>query len=319
MPGRSLSTFRPAMMLAGGALAAGLAFPAQPVRAVEATAATVPTPPPLPPERPEALKQPVAEPAPPTPPARPQELKPAVTEPSKDPGREPPGESGREKPSSAAQDSGKEAAKPEIPSPPPAPPERPPELSGAAALALKVTPPDDTACRTRLKRLGVDFEPLPPIAEGQCTAPLPLKVTKFADGVVLPQGATLTCQAAEALARWVTEVQVEAERALKHPLTGLELGGSYVCRGQNHDVDAKLSEHAFANAADIMGFAFAGRASIPVKAMPDGSEEAQFLGAVRAKACEFFRTVLGPGSNAAHANHFHLDQRERNAGHRLCQ
>ncbi|MEE7490182.1 extensin family protein [Methylobacterium oryzae] len=319
MPGRSLSTFRPAMMLVGGALAAGLAFPARPVRAVEATAATVPTPPPLPPERPEALKQPVAEPAPPTPPARPQELKPAVTEPSKDPGREPPGESGREKPSSAAQDSGKEAAKPEIPSPPPAPPERPPELSGAAALALKVTPPDDTACRTRLKRLGVDFEPLPPIAEGQCTAPLPLKVTKFADGVVLPQGATLTCQAAEALARWVTEVQVEAERALKHPLTGLELGGSYVCRGQNHDVDAKLSEHAFANAADIMGFAFAGRASIPVKAMPDGSEEAQFLGAVRAKACGFFRTVLGPGSNAAHANHFHLDQRERNAGHRLCQ
>lgn len=319
MPGRSLSTFRTAMMLAGGALAAGLAFPARPVRAAEATAATVPTPPPLPPERPEALKQPVAEPAPPTPPARPQELKPAVTEPSKDPGREPPGESGREKPSSAAQDSGKEAAKPEIPSPPPAPPERPPELSGAAALALKVTPPDDTACRTRLKRLGVDFEPLPPIAEGQCTAPLPLKVTKFADGVVLPQGATLTCQAAEALARWVTEVQVEAERALKHPLTGLELGGSYVCRGQNHDVDAKLSEHAFANAADIMGFAFAGRASIPVKAMPDGSEEAQFLGAVRAKACGFFRTVLGPGSNAAHANHFHLDQRERNAGHRLCQ
>ncbi|WP_419511813.1 extensin family protein [Methylobacterium fujisawaense] len=182
-----------------------------------------------------------------------------------------------------------------------------------------MTPPDDSACRTRLKRLGVEFEPLPPISEGQCTAPLPLKVTKLADGVTLPQGATLTCRTAEALARWVTEVQIEADRTLKHPLTALELGGSYVCRGQNHDVDAKLSEHAFANAADIMGFAFAGRASIPVKAMPDGSEEAQFLGAVRAKACGFFRTVLGPGSNAAHANHFHLDERERNGGHRLCQ
>lgn len=327
MPGRSLSTLRPALVLAGGALAAGLAFPVSPARAIEAPAATVPTPPPLPPERPEALKPPVADPAPPTPPARPPELKPAVAEPSKEPVREPSRETGREKPSDAAQETGKdagkdaarEAAKPEIPSPPPAPPERPPELSGAAALALKVTPPDDSACRTRLKRLGVDFEPLPPISEGQCTAPLPLKVTKFADGVALPQGATLTCRTAEALARWVTEVQVEAERTLKHPVTALELGGSYVCRGQNHDVDAKLSEHAFANAADIMGFAFAGRANIPVKAMPDGSEEAQFLGAVRAKACGFFRTVLGPGSNAAHANHFHLDERERNAGHRLCQ
>ena len=188
-----------------------------------------------------------------------------------------------------------------------------------AALALKVSAPDDTACRTRLKRLGVDFEPLPPIAEGQCTAPLPLKITRFADGVTLPQGATLTCRTAEALARWVTEVQVEADRTLKHALTGIELGGSYVCRGQNHDIDAKLSEHAFANAADIMGFAFAGRASIPVKAMPDGTEEAQFLAAVRGKACGFFRTVLGPGTNAAHANHFHLDERDRNAGHRLCE
>lgn len=327
MPGRSLSILRSAMLLAGGTLAAGLALPATPVGAVETPAATVPTPPPLPPERPEALKPPVAEPAPPTPPARPPELKPAVAEPTKEPSkdlaREPSRENGRDKPPESGQETAKETAKevgkPEIPSPPPAPPARPPELSGAAALALKVTPPDDSACRTRLKRLGVEFETLPAISEGQCTAPLPLKVTKFADGVVLPQGATLTCRTAEALARWVTEVQIEADRTLKHPLTALELGGSYVCRGQNHDVDAKLSEHAFANAADIMGFAFAGRASIPVKAMPDGSEEAQFLGAVRAKACGFFRTVLGPGSNAAHANHFHLDERERNGGHRLCQ
>jgi hypothetical protein len=304
------------------ALALGL-LAADPVGAAETPAASVPTPPPLPPERPETLKPPVAEPAPPTPPARPPELKPAVAEPAKepvkDPGREKASESAKEGPKDGSKESAKEASKPEIPTPPPAPPERPPELSGGAALALKVSPPDDTACRTRLKRLGVDFEPLAPIAEGQCTAPLPLKVTKFADGVALPQGATLTCRAAEALARWVTEVQVEAERTLKHPLTALELGGSYVCRGQNHDIDAKLSEHAFANAADIMGFAFAGRASIPVKAMPDGSEEAQFLGAVRTKACGFFRTVLGPGSNAAHANHLHVDQRERNAGHRLCE
>lgn len=320
MPGRTLSIRPPSVMRAGVALALALGLlAADPVGAAETPAASVPTPPPLPPERPETLKPPVAEPAPPTPPARPPELKPAVAEPAKEPVKDPGREKASESAKEGSKESAKEASKPEIPTPPPAPPERPPELSGGAALALKVSPPDDTACRTRLKRLGVDFEPLSPIAEGQCTAPLPLKVTKFADGVALPQGATLTCRAAEALARWVTEVQVEAERTLKHPLTALELGGSYVCRGQNHDIDAKLSEHAFANAADIMGFAFAGRASISVKAMPDGSEEAQFLGAVRTKACGFFRTVLGPGSNAAHANHLHVDQRERNAGHRLCE
>lgn len=272
------------------------AFPVAPGWAAEAPATTIPVPPPVPPARPEALKPPV--------PAEPER-----------PGAPAPGTSVR----TPGPEGNAEDAKPEIPIPPPTPPGRPPELSGQGAVALTVTPPDDTACRTRLRRLGVDFEALPPIAEGQCTAPLPLKVTRLADGVALPQGATLTCRAAEALARWVTEAQVEADRMLKHPLTGLELGGTFVCRGQNHDVDAKLSEHAFANAVDVMAFAFAGRASLPVKALPEGSDEAQFLGAVRTKACGFFRTVLGPGSNAAHANHLHLDERERSAGHRLCE
>jgi hypothetical protein len=308
MPGRLPPIRSAAPPLARGILVLGLAvLPAVSGRAAEAPAATVPVPPPKPPERPDALKPSAApEAAPPAPPARPVELTPPATGSPKEGGK-------------PAAEVGTESAKPEMPSPPPTPPGRPPELSGEAALALKVSPPDDTACRTRLKRLGVEFEPMPPIAEGQCTAPLPLKVTKLADGVALPQGATLTCRSAEALARWVTEVQTEADRTLKHPLTALELGGSYVCRGQNHDLDAKLSEHAFANAADVMGFSFAGRPSISVKAMPEGSEEARFLTTVRGKACEFFRTVLGPGTNAAHANHFHLDERERNAGHRLCE
>ena len=305
MPGRHPPIRRLPMVLTFGALALAVSAVASP--AAEAPAATVPVPPPLPPERPETLKTPPAPEAPaPTPPVRPAELTPPASPP-------------KETADTPAQAKPSEAGKPEIASPPPIPPGRPPELSGESALALKVAAPDDTACRIRLKRLGVEFEPLPPIAEGQCTAPLPLKVARLADGVALPQGATLTCRTAEALARWVTEVQVEAERSLKHGLTGLDLGGSYVCRGQNHDVDAKLSEHAFANAVDIMAFTFGGRASIPVKAMPEGSDEAQFLTAVRGKACGFFRTVLGPGSNAAHANHFHLDERERTAGHRLCE
>ncbi len=205
-----------------------------------------------------------------------------------------------------------------MPVPPPIPPERPPELSGEAALALTVAAPDDTACRVRLKRLGVTFEALPAIVDGQCGTPLPLKLTGLS-GVVLPQSVTLTCGAAEALARWATEVQEAAERALKQPLTEIAIGTSYECRGQNHDVEAKLSEHAFANGVDVMSFAFAGRPAIAVGPMPEGSAEGRFLDAVRGRACGFFRTVLGPGSNAAHANHIHLDERERNAGHRLCQ
>ena len=268
--------------------------------------------PPLPPERPADLTPapapgaPVSDP--PRPPERPAELTPAA----------PPASAAPPAPAEA-KPADTRADKPgEMPVPPPLPPERPAELSGEAALALTVAAPDDTACRVRLKRLGVIFEPLPAIANGQCGTPLPLKVTGLSD-VALPQSATLTCVAAEALARWATEVQVAAERELKQPLAGIAIGTSYECRGQNHDVEAKLSEHAFANGIDVMSFTFGGRPAIAVAATPQGSAEGRFLDAARARACGVFRTVLGPGSNAAHANHFHLDERERTAGHRLCQ
>ncbi len=263
---------------------------------------------PLPPERPAELKpaEPIAAPpipAPPIvssplPPEKPAELRapePPPAPPAADPGRNPPIVS------------------------PPLPPAPPPELSGEAALALKVAPPEDTACRIRLKRLGVVFEPQPGIASGQCTAANPLKLTALGDGIALPQAATLVCGAAEALARWATEVQVAADQELGRPLSGIVIGTSYECRGQNHDPDARLSEHAFANGADVMSFAFTGRPPIAVGKAPEGTPEAKFLARVRGRACDFFRTVLGPGSDAAHATHFHLDERERNAGHRLCQ
>jgi hypothetical protein len=267
--------------------------------------ATVPVPPPAPPERPAELKPaapaeaaPPAGAAAPLPPERPAELKPAADAPPPAPAPAPIGEAA---------------------SPPPLPPARPAELTGEAALALKVAAPDDTACRRRLTRLGVAFEPLPAVQNGQCGAQAPLRITALGDGVALPQSATLVCGAAEALARWASEVQVAAERDLGKPLRGIAIGTSYECRGQNHDVDAKLSEHAFANGVDVMSFTLADRPAIPVAAMPDGSAEGRFLDAVRSRACGFFRTVLGPGSNAAHANHFHLDERERSGGHRLCQ
>ncbi len=275
----------------------------------DAPTASVPLPPPVPPERPKELTPPPpgdAIKAAPTPPERPAELTPdarADTKPEAKP----------EVPACAA-----EPVKPETAQPTPLPPARPPELSGEAALALKVSAPDDMACRIRLKRLGASFEPLPAITNGQCGAPLPLKLTAL-DAIALPQSATLTCAAAEALARWATEAQVAAERELKQPLRSIAIGTSYECRGQNHDVEAKLSEHAFANGIDVMSFGVEGRPPVTVAAKAVGSEEGRFLDAVRGRACAFFRTVLGPGSNAAHADHLHLDERERNAGHRLCQ
>ncbi|WP_342153529.1 extensin family protein [Methylorubrum sp. SB2] len=263
--------------------------------------ATVPLPPPEPPARPADLVPPAPQ-VTPLPPERPPELTTAKEPDKKEPETKPTGEGAKE-------------TLPEAP----LPPVRPPELSGEAALALKVAAPDDAACLRRLERLGARFEALPPLGNGQCSAPRPLSVTALADGVALEPAATLTCRTAEALARWATEVQASARRELDDSLKSLSLGGTYVCRGQNHDTDAKLSEHSFANAIDVMGYGFSKRPAIKVTAATQGTPEAAFLAAVRTSACTFFRTVLGPGSDAAHGNHLHLDERERNAGHRLCQ
>ena len=176
------------------------------------------------------------------------------------------------------------------------------------------------ACLARLAQLGIRFEVLPAIEEGACHAARPLRVSGLPNGVELSPPATTLCPVAEALGRWTREsVGAEAERHLGHNLARVMNGTSYECRGQNRQDGAKLSEHAFANALDIMGFGFAGRGTISVAGQVADTAEGRFLAAVRASACAHFMTVLGPGTDAAHADHLHLDLRARSRGVRLCQ
>jgi hypothetical protein len=238
--------------------------------------------PPLPPERPPALSSPPADTADvvPLPPERPGEL----TSPQ------------------AAPQAGK---------PPDAPPTRP---------AAAPPPDDDPACPERLARLGVTSKALPAIAEGACGAAAPLEVAGLPDGVAVSPPVTLTCRAAEALALWSRDVVgVAADKELSAPLSRIVIGTSYQCRSQNHQQGAKLSEHAFANGIDVAGFEFHKHAAVTIgKADPEGPE-GRFADASRTGACHLFTTVLGPGANAEHADHLHLDMRDRHNGHRICQ
>ena len=95
---------------------------------------------------------------------------------------------------------------------------------------------------------------------------------------------------------------------------------SYQCRRRNNSASGKYSEHAFGNAIDILGFGFRDRGNIKVAPRAgDGSRDSAFQAAVRGGACAYFTTVLGPGSNAAHADHFHFDLAARRGGYRLCE
>jgi Extensin-like protein C-terminus len=70
----------------------------------------------------------------------------------------------------------------------------------------------------------------------------------------------------------------------------------------------RLSEHSFANAVDVGGFRLADGSIITVlKGWKGGLEEQNFLREIHAGACRNFATVLGPGADAFHYDHFHMD------------
>ncbi len=214
---------------------------------------------------------------------------------------------------------------------PPLPPQRPAGLgNGPAERPLPPEPPAadgagpdlpeaEIACRQRLASKGVVFEPLPPIRDGACGAPHPLRVSHLPNGVSIGAPATMTCVLAEALATWSGEsVAPTGRERLGQTLSVIAVGTTYECRGQNRDAAARLSEHAFANGADIAGFSFADGRRLAVGAASRSEAEDAFLSAVRASACKVFTTVLGPGSDG-HADHIHLDMRMRQGGYRICQ
>jgi hypothetical protein len=95
-------------------------------------------------------------------------------------------------------------------------------------------------------------------------------------------------------------------------------GSAYVCRPRNNVAGAKLSEHAHANAFDVSTVEFTDRTAYPIGKADAAEAERTFETTIRKGACETFTTVLGPGSDAAHATHLHFDLAKRRGGYRLC-
>ena len=181
--------------------------------------------------------------------------------------------------------------------------------------------PSET-CWARLRTLGVKFSAVTPISiNGGCRVPAPVAITEIAPGVRLTPDSRLNCQTAEALATWVRDVVLPASTTeLGSRPTALVHDSTYVCRRRNGRPDGKLSEHAIGNAIDIKSIAFAGRDAFPIQRWNGRqSAEKRFQARLRKGACEYFSTVLGPGTNAAHATHFHFDLARRKGGYRLCE
>ena len=191
----------------------------------------------------------------------------------------------------------------------------------------KETEQEYAACRLGLALLGTVYEERPKITEpdnAECGINRPLHVTEILPGLTLQGGAIMRCDTALALGFWAQQFLLPASANLPGAprLTGLQLGTTYDCRARNGtgEKQPKLSEHALGNAIDIAAFEFDDGQTLVVEPRQDTGDLLEaFQQAARGSACLYFTTVLGPGSNAAHSDHLHLDVAARNNDWRLCQ
>lgn len=178
-------------------------------------------------------------------------------------------------------------------------------------------------CEAQLRKLGAVFEREQPLSgENGCGIDAPYRLDQVVPGVTLAPASQMRCETALALARWTKTVVVPAAQTLPDDitLTRINHGSTYICRRRNNGANGKMSEHAIGNAVDVMSFEFTGHEPISVSPRAgDGTVEEAFQRAVRGGACLHFTTVLGPGTNASHADHLHLDIIKRKRGYRLCE
>jgi hypothetical protein len=188
---------------------------------------------------------------------------------------------------------------------------------------------DEQACLDGLASAGVEFEVTtsPPAANPACAieAPVRLKAIKVPSRpptvIRLPDEPILSCKFVEHFAHWLGDLAgpLIAGR-LSSDAKAVRTGPGYECRNRNRAENGKLSAHAKGLALDIMSFELANGQTLTVK--PSGDDRARAtVEALRTAACGWFTTVLGPGSDAAHAEHMHVDILPHGSSdrYRICQ
>jgi hypothetical protein len=179
---------------------------------------------------------------------------------------------------------------------------------------------DEMACRKNLKKLAVAFTELEPIRDSAaCGIDHPVKVSRIGRVTIKP-AATVTCEMAEAFASWTRNELVPASRwRFLSGVKTIHQGSSYSCRNIA-GTRGTPSEHAQGNAIDVMKLELNNGKIIDVR-KPGlfAFRKRGLLNTVRADGCQYFTTVLGPGYNADHADHFHFDIKSRRNGYRACR
>lgn len=216
-------------------------------------------------------------------------------------------------------------------------PARPPAPSEAPARQAPALPePARGACLERLRGTGSLAEKAPPPPPGtggaSCAIADPIRLSSVAAGqaasVQLPDKPLVDCALAEPLAAWIGGIVAPVLAArFGSPLAAIRTGPGFECRGRNRQAGGKMSAHARGFALDLASFVLSDGRALPVSAMPKfgapagPGEPGASLQALRVSACGWFTTVLGPGSDAYHGDHLHVDLERHGSSdrYRICQ
>ena len=186
-------------------------------------------------------------------------------------------------------------------------------------LKLKRLSDDREACLAALDTVPDDELRYIPLADYSPTASCPLTniVRVQSSSVRFNQSFVATCPMALA---WVMferhTLQPAAQEILDSQVTQVNHVGSFACRNVYGRETGRRSEHATAEAFDVVGFQLeSGQRITLLSHWDDDGKAGAFLRAAREGACAIFGNVLGPDYNAAHADHFHMGMRS----FRLCR
>lgn len=185
------------------------------------------------------------------------------------------------------------------------------ERPGRPAEPERPSARETAQCLADLSAAGVSFRRLPDRSTGaSCGLYGTVQLTDI--GVPVNNLTAVRCGEARAFVTWVRNGVVPAAyQMLGSELARVDTYGSYACRnvvGSSRGGERR-SGHALANAIDVAGFVLKDGRRVTVLNDWNSADPAvrDFLQTVRRSACRRFGTVLSPDYNAAHRNHFHLE------------
>jgi hypothetical protein len=189
-----------------------------------------------------------------------------------------------------------------------------------------MTASDYAACVSDLTSRKVVFEQVGNVTQQGCqllgAIELTAVPTAFGD-VSISGKPTMLCSFVRQFSDWVRDVGAPLTLAYTgQKLERIEVGSSFRCAARYDKPGQVPSEHAKGDAIDISAFVLADNRSLHVK--PEDSDtpvERDLVRVLRTTACAYFTTVLGPGADSAHAEHFHFDTGMHGAtpNYRICE